>query len=329
MFISSDIEFKVSNLEYSKIPTLPPSFDWSTIVKDDAPNIAAIKRLITKPPSQYKCGSCWAISVVNCINDAFAVCGLVNYNPKLSTTYALVKYPQGQCKGGSPLKLLKDIQSSGISTKKCINYEWCSKNALCNGSSSNHWNADVNDLIPTDVECDDYFYIKDIKRLVSKGSDVLKVQESIKYHILTYGPVVAGFLVFKNFEDGSFTKNKDTKGIYFEGSNTFDDNLLGGHAVSVIGWGYEDKVLVSNTFVDNIPYWKCRNSWGNKWGDNGYFKIAMYPYNKKSQFVREVYTKDKKLGGVLTFKPSLYVLSGSNLIIYITLMLGIIFCLIP
>ena len=35
------------------------------------------------------------------------------------------------------------------------------------------------------------------------------------------------------------------------------------HAVLITGWGTEK----------GIPYWKIKNSWGAKWGDNGYIKI--------------------------------------------------------
>ena len=37
----------------------------------------------------------------------------------------------------------------------------------------------------------------------------------------------------------------------------------GGHAIKVIGWGKEG----------DIEYWICANSWGTKWGIDGFFKI--------------------------------------------------------
>ena len=42
---------------------------------------------------------------------------------------------------------------------------------------------------------------------------------------------------------------------------------LGGHGVKIVGWGWE---LESQT-----PYWLVSNSWGNDWGEDGFFKIAM------------------------------------------------------
>ncbi len=52
-------------------------------------------------------------------------------------------------------------------------------------------------------------------------------------------------------------------GIY-ETDNDFDQ-IIGGHAVLIEGFGVED----------DIEYWHVRNSWGPEWGENGYFKIKI------------------------------------------------------
>lgn len=35
--------------------------------------------------------------------------------------------------------------------------------------------------------------------------------------------------------------------------------MLGGHAIRILGWGMED----------SIPYWVVANSWNTDWGDKG------------------------------------------------------------
>ncbi len=49
-----------------------------------------------------------------------------------------------------------------------------------------------------------------------------------------------------------------SNGVY----NSPSDNYIGSHAVLLVGW---DDVEQS---------WICKNSWGNEWGDEGYFRIS-------------------------------------------------------
>jgi len=64
-------------------------------------------------------------------------------------------------------------------------------------------------------------------------------------------PVYRDFLVYKS-------------GVYevLEGTSKFQ----GGHAVKIIGWGF-DKDLKAD-------YWIVENSWGTDWGINGYGHVA-------------------------------------------------------
>lgn len=278
---------------------IPEEFNW----RDKNKNIA-------QSGNQMLCGSCWAISVASIVADNFVVAGKVNYAPQLSTTWCLACYPQSQCNGGNPAQLLTDISNHGITSDHCVDYSWCANNPNCNGTATKHFEAgkiDLSTLIPS-CGCYDssvphllYKIDKDPKS-ISLDSDGITPDNfalTVKKHIYTNGPVMGGFLVFSNFRSGAFTKVNggvylengvyDKTPIQFDPAQTSPDNYVGSHAIAIVGWGVAKGIIIDNKGTkQDVPYWHCRNSWTPKWGDNGYFKMAMYPYNKLSQFDKTV-----------------------------------------
>jgi C1A family cysteine protease len=73
----------------------------------------------------------------------------------------------------------------------------------------------------------------------------------IKDWIVNRGPVSSCFVVYGDF----FSY---TGGIY----RHVTGDVAGGHCVSIVGYN------------DNPGYWICKNSWGDRWGDGGFFNIA-------------------------------------------------------
>lgn len=269
--------------------------------------------LISTPGNQMLCGSCWAISTASIVGDSFVISGIVDWLPNLSTTYCLACYPQQQCHGGNPAKLLVDLTQGGIVSNHCIDYSWCAKDQWCNGDALHHFKQQhssmgkhpLNPLIPT-CGClekgEFYKYFVDDEpgpQQLSIGMHDMKEEKlvaTIKAHIRHRGPVMGSFLVFGNFMKGYFSKGKLNKGLYLENAEyspngsvnykPLDQNTYkGSHAVSIIGWGVEKDVQVDGSGKkQDVPYWFVRNSWTSKWADKGYFKMPMYPVNKLSQF---------------------------------------------
>ncbi len=258
--------------------------------------------------------------------------GLVDWQPKLSTTWSLACYTQHGCQGGNPAQLFEDIARGGISTDHCVDYSWCEEDPICNGSALTHFDKakvaqEVNALNSHIPSCGCYFPDKHYLYKIEPNSKTIfigaqgvsedNIATLVKKHIYAYGPVMGGFLVFTNFMKGSFSKVNG--GVYLErcqyGSEiqegqkfTFDDkevgaeNYKGAHAVAIMGWGIAKNIIVDNGDKRaDVPYWYCRNSWDSKWGEGGYFKIAMYPWNKISQFDKRIIINDasgaKRLGG--------------------------------
>ncbi|KAA6390224.1 MAG: putative cathepsin B5 cysteine protease [Streblomastix strix] len=93
------------------------------------------------------------------------------------------------------------------------------------------------------------------------GSDIHRIKakkighisaKSMQQTLFNDGPFEVTFNVFEDF--------------YYYKSGIYQaryGGYLGGHAVVIIGWGVEN----------DVHYWIVQNSWGEKWGENGYFRI--------------------------------------------------------
>ena len=80
-------------------------------------------------------------------------------------------------------------------------------------------------------------------------------EQELKHAVAFVRPVSVAFQVVQSFR---FYKS----GVYTSdtcGRSPMDVN----HAVLAVGYGEEG----------GVPFWLIKNSWGESWGDNGYFKM--------------------------------------------------------
>jgi len=75
-------------------------------------------------------------------------------------------------------------------------------------------------------------------------------QAAMMNELVTNGPIECAFDVYENFMSYK-------SGVY----DKISGQLLGGHAVKVIGYGT----------LNNMPYWLINNSWNTTWGMTGQF----------------------------------------------------------
>jgi hypothetical protein len=205
----------------------------------------------------------------------------------------------------------------------CDNYDWCDKNPRCNKSllykaSNKHLldqfakEGDLNELVPDyTVKCQTYNILSDSAKVqalpsITSNSIDIKIKrcyalediESIKYSLFTKGTVITNFVIYPdiiNKPDDQKLYWEETDNIYIhkKGCSIYDlgepldnDDLLGFHSATIVGWGqhkFNRKRLFEQLKIPfksgdpdsiTISYWIGRNTWGDGWNGNGYFKIA-------------------------------------------------------
>lgn len=105
----------------------------------------------------------------------------------------------------------------------------------------------------------DQAYKDGLQHRAIKYKRVRQNERQIKASLAEGVPVSVGFTVYESFESDEVAK---TGKVPMPGSN---EQILGGHAVLVVGYD------------DSQGVWICRNSWGENWGDKGYFYMP-YAY---------------------------------------------------
>lgn len=100
------------------------------------------------------------------------------------------------------------------------------------------------------------FKLNDYHSVVTNKIPLNDKIKTIKKAIFQYGPIATNMIFYKDL-------NNYKSGIYvYDGKS----EELGGHWIAIVGWRDDPDEV-------NGGYWIARNSWGEKWGENGYFRI--------------------------------------------------------
>lgn len=249
----------VASLPESESPNVevPADFDVRT-------NWPACTSVTGDIRDQSACGSCWAHGSTESFNDRY--CIATGSTVLLSTEDALANSGAGSCNGGQPTSVLNWIARTGVVTGG--DYTDRGKGTSCAPYSlptcqHHNWKPPTPehpacpDSYPTPSRfssCKESGYSKSFSQDKVKGGSAYSIrgETNIQSEIAQYGSVSAVLTVYDDlpaYESGVYAH---TTGSY-----------LGGHAVSMIGWGTEN----------GTPYWLIKNSWNTDWGDKGLFKI--------------------------------------------------------
>ena len=210
---------------------------------------------------QANCGSCWAVASVETMSDRHCIISKGVQKPILSASVVIscCSLCGKGCSGGLPYEAFIYWLGAGIPTGgEYGDTQTCAPYFLpkCN----HHLNdTGLPDCPPSTKEpscnktCQEE-YDKEFKddRYFASEYYTVKGEEELKTEIYERGSIEASYLVYEDFVNYK-------EGVY----QHVDGELLGGHAIKIIGWGVEN----------GVKYWLCVNSWNEFWGDKGTFNI--------------------------------------------------------
>lgn len=241
---------------------LPQSFSWN-----DVDGKSYLTHMLNQHIPQY-CGSCWAHSSMSSLADRIKIIQYFYENNlqitdeiNLSIQFLLnCGSEAGSCTGGSALRAYKFIHEHGyIPYDTCQSYIACSSDSqegfcpLVDTSCSNDINVckSCGSFNEGCIAIDNFPYAT----VAEYGSEFENVN-AIKAEIYARGPVKAAV---------NGTAIRDYKGGIYSDSSLED--MGHSHGVSIVGWGYDDET--------KRQHWIVRNSWGQYWGELGFFRVEM------------------------------------------------------
>ncbi len=192
--------------------------------------------IFTPVKSQGNCGSCGEFAAV-ALTEAL-IKRQTGREVDLSEQQIVSCVPGCGCNTGcASLTALEYIRDYGIALE--TDFPYLGKDTACIDNLEGKYSIDgVHSLT--------------IDRL-SLTDRILRIKETILHH----GPVatnMAGYEDLDRYRDGVYQ---------YDGKS----QAMGGHWVLIVGW-------CDDSSVTNGGYWICRNSWGEKWGQGGYFNSA-------------------------------------------------------
>ena len=193
-------------------------------------------------PMPANCAASYVYSTLSAMSDH--ICASNNHTVSLSPQEVL-DCPKGGrgCKGGSVNQVLGWGKRKGFIEKKCY---------MDKDSTEQDGKCPDDHLV--DNECRQ-------KNHIYKVVDFCLAQdtEGVKREILKNGPVIAQMNVATDFITYK-------EGVYHRTADSF--KFPGNHIVKVVGWDMGDE-------DSGTPFWIAQNVWGQDWGEDGFFKIAM------------------------------------------------------
>lgn len=253
-----------SSHETLDVPTegFPDSFTWCN---KDGVNYCTMS--VNQHIPQY-CGSCWGQGSMSALSDRIKIARKAQgIDIQLSVQHLMNCGTAGTCNGGEPgaayqwLKKISDETGSGVAYTTGQSYLACSYDI--DGGFCSH----------ADFKCSP---LNTARTCGTFGEECVGLQYYPNATISEHGSITGKDAMMKEiYNRGPIACNVDanfilnyTTGIVTKTSDETD------HTISVVGW---------NTDAKEGLYWVVRNSWGEYWGEHGFFNVKSGALNMEDR----------------------------------------------
>jgi cathepsin X len=246
---------------YLKPDQLPQAFSWGNVN-----GRSYLTHSLNQHIPQY-CGSCWAHSALSSLADRMRIAAddssADEYNLSVQFLLNCGANIAGSCHGGSATGAYQFIQFHGY-----IPYDTCQPYLACSSDSQEGICPHV------DTTCTAENICRSCSLPGSKNATCEAVTTFPNATLAEYGSY--RYQVFETraeiFLRGPVKASVDAGPlINYTGGVMWDApeyrSVTHNHGVSIVGWGYDPDY--------QKQYWIVRNSWGQYWGEMGYFRIEM------------------------------------------------------
>ncbi len=231
---AAQLHTSYTTFEAADTATLPDNFFWTTKRPE----------CVCRVKNQGICGNCWAMATADMLQSRMCIFGKTSKCEEISAQHVTSCAGDSEkdgCVGDHPNLAATFLATVGGLDDACFPYQ----------------NANKRTEVPCQTNCkagagkSETLYFSAISPPLKQitGALALKME-------LMRGPVEVGFSLPPDFDD-YFDANP--RGIY-----QMKPNNGGGHVVVL--YGYDDRTMP--------PLWYCKNTWGEDFADNGFFRIS-------------------------------------------------------